>query len=252
MASSDHPPHHDQHTPAAVSARLAAATEHSHLGDYVLGAVDGTVTTFAVVASVAGAQLSGGVALVLGCANLLADGFSMAAGNYLKARSEAQVVERARRAEEAHVERVPEGEREEIRQIFAAKGFSGVTLEEVVDVITKDRRRWVDTMLTEELGHRLESPPPFRAGLATFLGFVLIGMLPLLPLLFAAGAPLTSGLFLASAAAAGVAFLAVGLLKGRTLGEPMLAAGLETLLVGGLAAFLAYVVGDALRGFLGS
>ena len=89
-----------EHTPAAIRRRLRSATEHSYLRDFVLGAMDGTVTTFAVVAGVAGAGLPSGVAIVLGIANLLADGFSMAAGNYLSTKTDRQLVDRARRIED--------------------------------------------------------------------------------------------------------------------------------------------------------
>lgn len=235
---------HD-HTPAAVRARLAAATDHSYLGDYVLGAVDGTVTTFAVVAGVAGAELPPGVAVVLGAANILADGFSMAVGNYLRAKADAEVIERARRMEERHIDEVPEGEREEIRQIFAGKGFAGAVLEQVVEIITKDRKRWVDTMLTEELGLRVESPPPGRAAVATFVAFAAAGAVPLLPLV--AGAPIVWS----ALAAAGVFFF-IGILKGRVVHRPQIRSGLETLAVGGLAAAMAYAVGVGLRGLGGA
>jgi len=235
---------HD-HTPDAVRTRLAAAVDHSYLGDYVLGAVDGTVTTFAVVAGVAGANLPPGVAVVLGAANILADGFSMAVGNYLRAKSDAEVVERARRMEERHVDEVPEGEREEIRQIFARKGFAGETLEQVVETITKDRKRWVDTMLTEELGLRVESPPPARAAFATFLAFAAAGAVPLLPLV--AGAPL-----LWSAVAAAAVFFFIGILRGRVVHRPQLRSGFETLAIGGLAAAMAYAVGIGLKSLGGS
>src|SRR5690242_13763923 len=139
-----------EHTPHAIAQRLASATEHSYLGDFVLGAVDGTVTTFAVVAGVAGAGLGSSVAIILGLANLFADGFSMAAGNYLSTKAEREVVERVRKSEEAHIERHPAGEREEIRQIFAAKGFEGQLLDQIVETITQDRERWINTMLKEE------------------------------------------------------------------------------------------------------
>src|SRR5688572_8132998 len=93
------------HTPDAIAARLRAATTHSYVGDFVLGAIDGTVTTFAIVAGVAGAGLPSGVALVLGLANVLADGFSMATSNYLKAVADRQVVDRVRRMEELHIDK---------------------------------------------------------------------------------------------------------------------------------------------------
>ena len=73
-----------QHTPNAIAACLAATKSHSYVGDAVLGAIDGCVTTFAVVSGVVGAHLPQGVALVLGLANLCADGFSMAVSNYQK------------------------------------------------------------------------------------------------------------------------------------------------------------------------
>ena len=153
-----------EHTDEAIARRLAAAKSHSYLGDFVLGAVDGAVTTFAIVAGAAGAGLSNGIVLVLGLANVLADGFSMAAGNFLRARSDQQLLEQFRLMEEAHIDRIPEGEREEIRQIFRGKGFDGEMLERVVQVITEDRQQWVNTMLTEEWGLRLEPPSPWRAG----------------------------------------------------------------------------------------
>lgn len=87
------------------------------------------MTTFAVVSSVAGAGLATGIIIVMGLANLLAGGFSMAAGNFTGTRAENQSARRHRREEEEEVENHPESEREEIRQIFAAKGFSGDLLE---------------------------------------------------------------------------------------------------------------------------
>lgn len=83
----------------------------------------GAVATFAIVAGGAGAGLSNGVVLVLGLANVLADGVSMVAGNYLKARSDLQLLERFRRMKEMHIEQIPQGEGEEIRQIYLVKGF---------------------------------------------------------------------------------------------------------------------------------
>ncbi len=239
-----------QHTPAAVSTRLAQAVDHSYLGDFVLGAVDGTVTTFAIVAGVAGAGLPSGVAVVLGLANVLADGFSMAAGNYLKTRAEGQVIEHARRAEERHIDAIPEGEREEVRQIFAAKGFAGPMLEEVVDTITRDRRQWVNTMLTEELGLRLATPVAWRAGAVTFVAFVLAGVIPLLPLALT-GWLGPSGTFAASAILAAIVFFVIGVAKGHVDHRGPLVSGTETLVVGGVAAALAYLAGALLRGVVG-
>lgn len=237
----------EEHTMEAVAARLASATKHTYLGDFVLGAVDGAVTTFAVVAGVAGAGLSSGVAIVLGLANVLADGFSMAVGNYLKAKSDHEVVQRARQIEERHIEQHPEGEREEIRQIFQSKGFEGNLLERIVSVITDDRERWIDTMITEELGLQLEPASPIKAAWTTFIAFMLAGLIPLAPL-FITGYIGANTAFTASAIATALTFLGIGLFKGHVVNQPLLRSGLETLLVGGCAASLAYLVGLWLKG----
>lgn len=237
-----------EHTEEAIAERLAAAKRHSYLGDFVLGAVDGAVTTFAIVAGAAGAGLSNGVVLVLGLANVLADGFSMAAGNFLRARSDQQLLERHRRMEEAHIERIPEGEREEVRQIFKSKGFDGEVLEKIVQVITEDRQQWVDTMLTEEWGLQLQPPAPWRAGLVTFAAFVLAGLIPLLPTLFLLRGAIGES-FIAASALTGVTFFVIGLIRGRVLDERPLIAGLETLFIGGSAAAVAFLVGRLLESF---
>ncbi len=144
------------------------------------------------------------------------------------------------------VDQVPEGEREEVRQIFAAKGFSGAVLEEIVNVITTDRRRWVDTMLTEEHGLRLESPSAVRAALSTFVAFVLVGLVPLLPFLFGFGNDPTA-LFVTSSILTAVAFVLVGVARGLVLAESASRSALETLAIGGAAAALSYLVGVGLK-----
>jgi len=234
------------HTPEVVAKRLRSASSRDYLSDFVLGAVDGTVTTFAVVAGVAGASLPNYVALILGGANLIADGFSMAVGNYLGTQADRQLLDKIRRIEEQHIDQIPEGEREEIRQIFAAKGFSGETLEHIVEVITRDRRRWVDTMLTEEFGLRLQNPSPARAALATFAAFLLAGAVPLVPFCI----PLEmqgNTRFLLSSLATALTFFVIGYVKGRIVQRPGLRSGLETLAIGGAAAALAYLAGAALH-----
>jgi VIT1/CCC1 family predicted Fe2+/Mn2+ transporter len=233
-----------EHSPDAVRRRLSRPPSSSYLRDFIYGAIDGAVTTFAVVAGVEGADLSASVVLILGGANLIADGFSMAVSNFLGLRAERQQVERARLDEERQVREIPEGEREEIRQIFAAKGFEGADLDRVVGVITADRDLWVSTMLSEELGLGGARPKPLRAGATTFLAFIAVGSLPLVA--FAVDAIAPDGLthaFAWSAAMTGVAFFAVGSLKARFVEQAWWRAGLETLVIGGAAAVLAYATG---------
>lgn len=240
-----------QHTPQAIANRLAAATKHNYLRDFVLGAVDGTVTTFAVVAGVAGAGLSSGTAIILGLANLLADGFSMAVGNYLGVKADREIVDYIRRIEENHIEEVPAGEREEIRQIFAAKGFEPPLLDHIVEVITQDRKRWVDTMVMEEFGLRVDNPSPLRSGISTFTAFTSAGAIPLLPFFFT-NRLTPHEVFWTSSIATAATFFLIGLAKGRIVNRSMLLSGLETFVIGTIAAALAYFVGVALHGLASS
>ena len=117
--------------------------------------------------------------IILGIANLVADGFSMAASNYLGSRAEAQQREQARREEQRQIELVPEGERDEIREIYAAKGFHGDDLERAVAIITSDRDVWLETMMREELGYGSDVTNPLRAAASTLVAFIAVGFLPL-------------------------------------------------------------------------
>ena len=233
------------HTPRDIAKRLQQGPRISYLRDWVYGGIDGTVTTFAVVAGVVGAELSTNALLILGAANLFADGFSMAAGNYSGTKAEIEEYEQVRRMEERHVELAPEGEREEIRQIFEAKGFSGEALDSAVDVITATRDRWIDTMMTEEHGLPPISRSPARAALTTFLAFLLCGSIPLLP--FVLGAPAS---IWASTVMTGITFFSIGSLRSRWSPAPWWRTGMETFLIGITAASVAYLVGVILAGFL--
>jgi vacuolar iron transporter family protein len=237
------------HDPDAIRRRLDAGSAHSYLKDFVYGAIDGAVTTFAIVSGVAGAGLSSIIVVILGVANLIGDGFSMAAGNFLGTRAEQQQRAQLRKMEERHIEEVPEGEREELRQIFANHGFQGKDLEHVVDVLSADRERWVDIMLREEHGLAMTVPSPAKAALITFAAFILVGLLPLLPfLLNLATAAICPKPYLWSSIVTAGAFFVVGTIKSRFVEQRWTRAGLETLLVGGVAAGLSYLCGVLLSG----
>jgi VIT1/CCC1 family predicted Fe2+/Mn2+ transporter len=238
-----------EHEPGAVAARIGNNTEHQHVSDAVLGGIDGCVTTFSVVAGCVGAGFPGGIAIVLGAANLFADGFSMAVSNYEATKAQALFVQKARRTEEQHIDLVPEGEREEVREIFRQKGFSGEQLEDIVQVICSDRKLWVDTMLKEEYGLQLETPPALRAAAVTFASFAIVGAVPLVPFLIPALDE--SQRFTASCLLAAGVFFGIGVLKSRAFHQPAIKGGGLTLLSGGTAAVLAYGVGYFLRQIVG-
>jgi VIT1/CCC1 family predicted Fe2+/Mn2+ transporter len=235
---------HDHH-PREIAKRLAEGPRVSYLRDWVYGGIDGTVTTFAVVAGVVGADLSTKALLILGAANLFADGFSMAAANFSGTKAEMEEYEQVRRMEERHVDFAPEGEREEVRQIFRAKGFEGEALESAVNVITEKRERWIETMMTEEHGLPPISRSPGRAALTTFLAFLICGSVPLVP--FVLGLPATVE---ASTVMTGLTFFSIGSMRSRWSPAPWWRAGLETFAIGISAAAMAYVVGVILGGLL--
>jgi len=235
---------HHEHLPHVIAQRLARSGGSRSIADAVLGGIDGCVTTFAIVAGTVGAGLSAPVALILGFANLIADGFSMAVSNYESVRAQDELREEVRRSEEEHIALVPEGEREEIRQIFSRKGFSGDILERIVDTITGDRRLWIETMMMEEHDLQRHAATPSRSGLVTFIAFVCAGAIPLLPLLF--GGWSIQQRFLFSTILAGAVFFSIGMLKSVVSGRPVLRSGLRTLLTGGAAAGLAYLTGRLL------
>ncbi|SEA14791.1 VIT1/CCC1 transporter family protein [Microbulbifer marinus] len=239
----------DEHRPENIARRLQQQPKSQKVSDFVLGAIDGCVTTFAVVSGAFGAGFSPLVVLVLGFANLIADGFSMAVSNYEAVNAEREYRELARRTEERHIELVPEGEREEIRQIFANKGFGGETLEKIVATITANRQLWVETMLTEEYGLNSARYNPVTSALVTFAAFIAVGTVPLLPFLLPSVAQQTQ--FVASTFLAALMFLCIGMLKSLVYSQPILRAGFSTLLLGGSAASLAYLTGYLLRQLFG-
>src|SRR5215207_4310130 len=217
-----------EHTPDAIADRIAASN-HNYIRDFIYGGIDGAVTTFAVVSGVSGAELSPSIVLILGFANLFADGFSMAASNYLGTRAEQDDYERLEKIEYRHIEVEPEGEREEVRQIYSEKGFEGEELETAVDLITSDKDRWVKTMLTEEYGLPATIRSPWRASIATFIAFVVCGLVPLLPYLFGVNSS-----FAVSSAMTGVTFILIGSLKSKWSTSSWVRSALETLFVGAL------------------
>ena len=234
-----------RHEPDAIAARLAEGARPNYLRDWVYGGIDGAVTTFAIVAGVVGAALSANIVIILGLANLIADGVSMAAGNYSATKTEIDELERTRAMERRHIAVDPEGEREEIRKIFQAKGFEGETLERAVDAITADRERWISTMVTEEFGLSENVRDPMRAALATFAAFVACGVVPLVP--FFLSEPSTAAPV--ALALTAVVFFIIGSMKSRWSLARWWASGLETLAIGCGAAAIAFAIGYALRGF---
>ncbi len=219
-----------------------------YIKDIVYGANDGIITTFAVVSGVAGAALSIKTVLILGFANLIADGISMGASNYLGSKSEEHYYKREKEMECWEIEHLPEEEREEIRCVYAKKGFQGADLDRAVDIITSDHDRWVDVMMKEELGLILEPKgQAWKSGLVTFASFAVAGLMPLISYLFLGRLPETNP-FTLSIIITGLSLFAVGAARSFVTKHAWWRAGAEMFIVGMFAAGAAYAVGAVLKG----
>jgi VIT1/CCC1 family predicted Fe2+/Mn2+ transporter len=229
------------------------------MGELVYGGIDGSVTTFAVVSAAAGAGLSTAVILILGLANLFADGFAMSVGAYLSKKTERDHYRKQRAVEAWEVDHLPEKEREEIREIYQAKGFQGELLERVVETITADKERWIEVMMKEELEMVEDDRSPLACGLATFSSFVVVGTIPLLTFVFQAlvnpgqlHQPASLSLFWIATALTSAGFLGIGWLKSRVTALAPWRSMVETLVLGSMASALSFVAGFLLEKWLGT
>jgi len=213
----------------------------AYLKDIVYGANDGIITTFAVVAGVAGAGLDSAVVVLLGIANLLADGFSMAASNYLGSKSEHDYVVRERKTEEMEYHHEPEEERAEMFGFLRQKGYTQKDSETLLPLLSKNKEFWLDIMTREELGigPLKKDGQSTRAATATFFAFVFAGSIPLLPYIIAVQRDVFGVAIISTA----VTLFGVGALRSLFTDQPWYSAGMEMLSVGGVAAVIAYGVG---------
>ncbi|MBZ0217755.1 MAG: VIT1/CCC1 transporter family protein [Fimbriimonadaceae bacterium] len=237
--------HDHSHHPDAIADRLAIGPRVNYLRDWVYGGIDGAITTFAIVAGVVGANMSTRVVLILGAANLLADGFSMAAANYSGTKTEIDDYHRLRRIEERHIDLFPEGEKEEMRQIYRTKGFEGEDLENMIEIATSSKDHWIDFMMVEEYGLALIQRSPIMSGIITFLAFAICGFVPLIP--FILGLPASP---IMATVMTGIVFFIIGSLKSKWSTQKWYASGGETLFIGLIAAGMAFAIGDLLGGIM--
>jgi VIT1/CCC1 family predicted Fe2+/Mn2+ transporter len=227
--------------------QLHRRTAGDLISDLVYGANDGIVTTFAVVAGVAGANLGPMVVLIMGFANLFADGWSMASGNFLGRKSRQDYEQRERRVEEQAIGEQPEQRLACLQEHYLKKGISGETLERFLEHVRQNKKLWVDELLACELEISGSSQhKPMQHAAATFSAFVLAGCLPLLSYLLNFPNP-----FLFSAILTGLAFFTVGALSARVTGSGWLFSGIQMLIIGGFAGLVAYAVGYVLKQIFG-
>jgi vacuolar iron transporter family protein len=215
------------------------------LRDLIFGLNDGVVSNFSLIAGVAGANTAHGVVLLAGVAGLLAGAVSMAAGGYLSNKTHREVVAEEVRREAEEIEYAPEEEREELRSIYRLKGFDEAEVEMLVRRITADRQRWLETLITEELGlSATAGPPPLLDALFAGGGFALGAIVPVLPYLVSAW----SGALVAAAILSVVGLFTMGAAKTLVTSRSVLRSGLEMVAVGVVAAVVTNLVGRLVGG----
>ena len=242
------------HTEERKKEEVSPITEY--FTEVIYGGIDGIVTTFAVVAGFSGAALSNGettqltfmVVLLFGLANLFADAASMGLGNFLSVKSEKDLYSITREKEEELIKTNPVEESKFTTSLLVEKGFSEADAVTLSSIYQKNHEYWIDFIMNHKL--ELSDPRgtnPVMTGSATFLSFLFFGAIPLLPFIFME-AEIADLAFYFSLAGTFVALILLGVLKWRVVGVSLYSALVEVLLVGGVAAAIAYYVGTFFAG----
>ena len=208
--------------------------------DMVIGMSDGLTVPFALAAGLSGAVDSAAIVTAAGIAEIVAGSIAMGLGGYLAGQTEQEHYEAELKREYEEVERVPEREKEEIREVFEDYGLSPEAQEIVVEAISKDKDKWVDFMMRFELG--LERPNPNRArnsALTIGISYIIGGFIPLLPY-FYVKQPVDGLKY--SAAVTVLALLIFGYFKSKITGQNPIIGSLKVTSIGAAAATAAYLV----------
>jgi len=218
-----------------------------HLKDSVYAANDGIVTTFAVVAGVVGASLNPFTILALGFANLVADGFSMATGNYLGTRSESDQYAHARARAETELSGNAEAGHADAASLLREKGYSDTDASTMASLMVKNKRFFLDIMVYERSGiNATSTADAVRGALVTFVSFGIAGTIPLLPYALLGDSRMEDNFILACALTASALF-AVGAARTTFSDRKWYSGGFEMFAAGGAAAAISFGVGFGIR-----
>jgi VIT1/CCC1 family predicted Fe2+/Mn2+ transporter len=217
--------------------------ETSSIRDFVFGFGDGINTSLGLVAGVGGANESSNIIILAALVAMFTGAKAMAVQNYLAVRSQRQVLQSEIEREKWEMDNVPEAERQEIEDIYKAKGFSGTELVNIVNKIVSDKKVWLDTMLTEELKLNLEIVgSPLKSAFRMFGAFLIGGILPLIPYFFSSG---YVPLLIAIGTSLSASFV-IGAFKSKLANLSMIRGGLEMAGMGTGIALIGYGIGSEL------
>jgi vacuolar iron transporter family protein len=212
--------------------------------DIVIGMSDGLTVPFALAAGLSGAVASNAIVTTAGLAEIIAGSIAMGLGGYLAGRTELDHYQAELRREEEEVERVPEREKQEVRDVFAAYGLSKHLQDEIANELAKDKKQWVAFMMRYELG--LSEPNPRRAthsALTIGISYIVGGIIPLLPYFFT-NTP-TEGLYYSTIITL-ICLFVFGWFKSKMTGQPPLSGALKVMIIGALAAGAAFAIAQAI------
>lgn len=218
-------------------------SESSGIRDFVFGFGDGINTSLGIAAGVGGADVSSNFIILAALVGMFTGAKAMAVQNYLAVKSQRQLLNSEIAREEWEIENKPDLERQEIEDIYKAKGFSGKDLEMVVNKITSDKKVWLDTMLTEELKLNIEVVGnPLKSAFRMFGAFLVGGILPIIPFFFLEG-------YVPLAIAIGISLTTsflVGAVKSKLANMSILKGGLEMAGLGTGIALVGFGIGTEL------
>jgi VIT1/CCC1 family predicted Fe2+/Mn2+ transporter len=206
--------------------------------DIVIGMSDGLTVPFALAAGLTGAVVSSNLVVTAGLAEIAAGSIAMGLGGYLAGKGDSEHYEREYKREHKEVAEIPEEEKKEVATIFREYGLSEPEIKPIVQTLSERPADWVKFMMRFELG--IERPDPHRAKISAFtiaVSYVAGGLVPLVPYMIVAD---SARAVVYSVAATMVALFAFGFGKGKITGIKPLKSGLETLVIGGLAAAAAF------------
>ena len=251
-----------QATTSQSTSDIKYSAEEAHAGaggkyvkSLVFGGLDGIITTFAVVAASKGGNLSTEIVLLMGFANLCADGLSMGFGDYLSSRAEHEYATTEKKREKWEFDNFPEGEKKEMVELYVQRGMKEEDAKIIIDTMAKYENIFVDVMMVEELGLMPpdEEESSAKNGMVTFIAFSMFGFVPLMPYLIGrlAKSGSSNALFLSACCLTAFTLFSLGAAKARFTNQPQIKSGAWMLVNGGLAAIAAYLVSWGISEALG-
>lgn len=223
--------------------------ESNYIRDVVFGFGDGVNTSLGIVAGIGGATVGVDIVILAAIIGMFTGAKAMAVQNYLAVKSQIEILQSEIKREEYEIENTPEKEREEIVEIYKAKGFAGEELNMVVNKITSNKGVWLKTMLTEELGLNLEIlGSPIKGAIVMFISFLVGGILPILPYFIVKTGLINNftALLIAISISLTSSFV-IGAIKGRLAKKSWIKGGLEMSLLGTGIALLGYGIGSEMN-----